>query len=108
MKADDILGLKDRRTRTITVKEWGRDITIQELGLRSGLEAFSANESGGQVVAEAEDVAKIVARSVVDDEGNRIFSDDHIPKLLEKNMKALVFIYQQVLELSASGDAEKN
>ena len=108
MKASDILNLKDRAQKTVHVEQWGMDVTIQELGLTEGLAVMdnaASMEKEGKVTAAQ--IAQVVAWSIVDEDGNRVFSDDDVPELEKKNLKALMFLYQEIGALS-SGDEAKN
>lgn len=109
MNASDILNLNDLQTKVVRVKEWDRDITIKELGLDDGLKMFDlvrdVDESPSMA---AEDIAQVVAWGVVDPETlERVFSDDDVPALARKNMKVLMFLYEEVMSLSGK-DAAKN
>jgi hypothetical protein len=108
VKASDILSVKDRATKTVHVKEWGQDVIIQELGLVEGLAvldmALSEEPDHG---VRAKSIAQVVAWSVIDENGERVFSDDDIPKLEKKSLKALMFLYSEIGELS-NEDARKN
>ena len=109
MKASDILLFDDLKTKTVTVKQWKRDLTLRELGLNDGLKWLAAiQDSEDSNTIDAHDVAMVVARGVIDAEtGERIFSDDDISALAEKSSKALMFLYQEIIALS-SEDAIKN
>jgi len=82
VKASDFLGLDDLRTKTVTVPRWNKAVTIRELGLEEGVklsQMYSATD--GQTVLSAEDIARVVAWGVVDENGERVFSDDDVPAL---------------------------
>lgn len=108
MKASDILGLDDCRTKQVEVPQWGRTLTIREMGLGDGMKFVSMlRESGGSNSIEltGEDIAGVVARGVVDESGERVFSDKDIPALARKNKAALMLLYTEIVGLS--GDTEE-
>ncbi len=110
MKASDILGLNDLKTKVVKVDQWDMDVTIRELDLDQGMQFFGmiSNISDDNPTITAEQVAKIVVWGVVDAEsGKNVFSDSDIPKLVKKNRIPLMFLYQEISALSGD-DAEKN
>lgn len=106
MKASDILGFSDLRTKVVHVDQWDCDLTIRELGLDEGLRLF-AFVSDDKITLSGEDIAHVIAWSVVDDNGERVFSDEDIPALAKKNRDAMIFLYQEIASLSGD-DTEKN
>ena len=110
MNASDILDLNDLQTKVVKVKEWNREVTVQELGLDDGIKMFDLvrNLDDDKVVITAESIAQVVAWGVVDPETNeRVFSDDDVAALAQKSRKALMFLYEKIMALSG-GDAAKN
>ena len=108
MKSSDILGLSDLRTKTVKVKEWDCDLTIRELDLENGVKLFSmVSERDGEFVVDAEQIASVVAWGVIDENGDRLFSDDEIPALMKKARDPLMFLYTEITSISVE-DAEKN
>jgi hypothetical protein len=110
VKAADFLGLDDLRTKTVTVPRWNKAVTIRELGLEEGVklsQMYSAKD--GQTVLSAEDIARVVAWGVVDENGERVFSDDDASALARKNRDPLMFLFREITSLSADfEEAEKN
>ena len=110
MKSEDILKFADLRRGTVEVPEWNTVLTVQELGLEQGLAVYNMMQGmdGGKVTMQAQDIARIVAWSVIDpDTGDAVFSEADVPKLAKKNREALIRIYQAITELSGE-EAEKN
>lgn len=113
MKAADILGLSDLRTETVKVPQWGCDVCIRELNLEEGVKLSQMYgriaKEGGSVTLKAEDVAQVVAWGVVDENGERLFSDDDVPALARKNREALMLLFSRITSLAADAeDAGKN
>jgi len=110
VKASDILGLNDLKTKVVKVDQWDMDVTIRELDLDHGMQLFAmiTNVSDEKPTITAEQVAQIVVWGIVDEEsGKHVFSDSDIPKLVKKNRVPLMFLYQEISSLSGD-DAEKN
>jgi len=109
VKASDILGLNDLATKVVRVEEWDCDLTIRELTLDDGIRLFQmAKDFEDKFVMDSKDIAQVVAWGVIDpDTGERLFSDDDITALTQKNRKPLMFLYEQISSLS-NEDAEKN
>jgi len=109
VKASDILGFDDLRTKVVKVKEWKRELTIRELGLDEGMRmvAMVRDVDGEDPTIGGRDVAQVVAWGVVDDDGERVFSDDDVDVLVRKSSSALMFLYREIIKLS-NQEAVKN
>ena len=110
MKASDILGLDDLKTKVVKVDQWDMDVTICELDLNQGMQLFGmiSEINDDHPTITAEQVAQIVVWGIIDEEsGKHVFSDSDIPKLVKKNRVPLMFLYQEISSLSGD-DAEKN
>jgi hypothetical protein len=110
MKASDILNFMDVKTSEIEVAEWNKTLRIKELGLEEGMslfDKFKGLKEGDQFTLSARDIAQVVAWGVIDEEGNRIFSDDDVPALARKNRNALMTLYTAITAMTGE-DAEKN
>jgi len=89
------------------------DVTIRELTLEEGVQLSRlygrVSKEGDSVTLHAEDVAKVVAWGVVDESGERVFSDDDVPALARKNRDALMLLFREITALAADAeDAEGN
>lgn len=108
MKATDILGLNDLRTKAVEVPHWNQTLTIREMGLDDGVRFASMMRARGDdnsVSLTGEDIAGVVARGVIDEKGERVFKDEDIPALARKSQKALLVLYAEIVGLS--GDIEE-
>ena len=107
MKASDILSFSDLRTKEVEVPQWKQTVRIREMGLDDGVKFVSLmrNAQGDSVTLTGEDIAGVVARGVINEKGERVFSDDDIPALAKKSQKALMLLYGEVIGLS--GDVEE-
>lgn len=97
---DQILGADDLPTKMVHIPEWDGNVNLKSLNgyEREELERLitefktKGKCSGGQAVR-----AVSAALSIVDENGNRVFSDDDIPSLAQKSGSALDRILDEVL-----------
>ena len=106
--SQELLDFNDLRTKEVKVPQWKRTVTIQELGLQESMLAFGSikPDDDGKVTLDHMDIAQIVAFGVIDDAGERVFSDKDVPKLARKNHKALMLLYTSITALSGSVEDE--
>lgn len=85
LSREEILAAKDIKTVEVEVPEWGGAVTVKPLTAaeRDEFEASVADEEGN--VERANFRAKLVARCLVDAEGQRLFTDGDIAALGGKN-----------------------
>lgn len=89
---DQILEASDLKTEVVTVPEWGCDVIVGTMtGLaRDEWEQSLVTRSGGSVsVNTANSRARLVAATVVDDAGNRLFDAADVERLGLKSSAAL-------------------
>lgn len=102
---DDILGSAKIRTADIVAPVWGA-MRIQELGLKAMMAVrgalTEAADGSATMELDAEQIASVVAQVIIDDTGQRVFSDDDIPALTSRPTEAMVYVYQKAIELSGS------
>jgi hypothetical protein len=94
LRAADIFAATDRKTVAIEVQEWGGTVYVQTM---------TADEASGLSDKNApnkEGVARVVVLTAVDENGNRLFSFDDIPKLQQKSFRALLRVQEIALELN--------
>jgi hypothetical protein len=109
VKASDILGFDDLKTKVVNVKWWDCEVTVRELDFEQTMKAtamFKGVDDDNPTVL-ADDLAQVVAWGVVDtDTGERVFSDDDVPALAKKSAKALMFLYSEILAVSTVSQEE--
>ena len=106
---DQILGADDRETKTISVKQWGGDVKISTMTAadRDAFEASMIPEKGKDKTKQLENFrARFVARCVVDDEGNTIFSHKDMVELGRKSASVLSTLFEACRELNGMTDAD--
>lgn len=109
LSRDSILEADDRKTESVDVPEWGGEVLVRAL---SGTERDSYEQSlvqlrkGGDAVPKLDNLrAKLVARTVVDEEGNLLFRREDVNALGQKSAVALERVYNKAIELSGMGDS---
>lgn len=108
---DAILAADDRHRERIEVPEWGGAIYLQDM---SGTErdAFEASmirirRSGDTAQAEPtfDDArAKLLSKCIVDENGERLFSDHEITQLGSKSGRVLGRLYDRAREINGIGE----
>lgn len=93
LSREEILLKNDRPIRIVTVPEWGGEVNIRKLSFADILRIQKA--SGGET---AEALGELVALSVCDDAGHRIFADADIPELSQKNAQVLLRLASEIQE----------
>lgn len=105
---DKLLSVSDLRTKEVEVPSWGAKLTIRELNLQESMDAFSniKPDDDGNVTLGYDDVAKVVAFGVIDEDGERVFTDEDVPVLAKKGKAALMKLYTEITMLSGTVEDE--
>lgn len=111
---DQIIAADDRETREVDVPEWGGTVKIRALSgwERDNYEKSIMKFQGDRAVPDmANATAKLLARCIVDDKGERLFTDKEIGDLGRKSSQVMSRLYDVAAELSgltekAAEDAE--
>ncbi len=100
---EEILQVQDLPVEDVHVPEWGgwvrvRGLTAEE---RDRLEASILEGQGKHTRVKMENVrAKLVAMTVVDEEGNRLFTDEDVAALAKKSATAMQRVFDVAMRLS--------
>lgn len=113
LSREAILGAPDLRTEDVSVPEWGGDVRVRVL---TGTERDTLGKSlmGADGKADMTDYeSKMLALCLVDEAGNRLFSDADVRALAGKSASALRRVYEVAERINAMGagavdTAEKN
>jgi hypothetical protein len=100
---DAILNASDVQQEDIYVPEWGTWVHVRGLSgrERDGFEAEMVDQRGKSRATNLRNIrARLVALSVVDDAGQRMFQHADIDALGEKSARALDRIFGKAMELS--------
>lgn len=100
LSAADVFAAQDSKRVEIDVPEWGGIILVQSLTGEDAATLTGANR--------AEGIARIVALSCVDEQGERLFTVDDIKRLQKKSFRAMVRVQDVVMELNGmTAEVEK-
>ena len=96
LSRDQILGADDLGLVELPVPEWGGSVFLRVMrGVeRDAFEVRMAAEDRANVRA------RMAALSIVDEQGVRLFSDEDIEALGQKNAKALNRVMERAMELN--------
>src|SRR5690242_16498434 len=102
LKRDQILASEDLKTQVVPVPEWGGDVIVRALrGIeRDAYESSFVPEGDKEKFDSTNMRAKLVSRCCVDEQGNRLFSDEDALALGQKNAAALDRIFDVAQALS--------
>lgn len=109
LSRDDILGADDRQIRTVAVPEWGGEVLVRGL---TGAERDRYEESlwvgrgKNRKLNWTNARAKLVAASVVGEDGKPLFTQRDVEALGAKSSAALDRIYSVAQELSGVTDGD--
>ena len=107
---DAILGAQDLPTEDVSVPEWGGTVRVRGLtgSERDAWEASLVQGAGTKharlVLADVR--ARLLARTIVDEEGKHIFGDGDIKALSAKSAMALERVFKVAQRLSGLTDED--
>jgi hypothetical protein len=103
LNRDQILQVKDLKTQQVEVPEWGGAVIVRCL-TGAARDSFEASLVDGKGKSRAEGLvnlrARLVALSVVDEEGNPLFTEADIAALGKKSAAALDRIFEAAQRLN--------
>lgn len=103
LSRDQILGADDLEKKEVDVPEWGGSVYVRALSgkQRNQLEMIALRYSDQNDLSALENYNGLIAAwSIVDENGNRLFTDDEVGLLMEKSASALNTIVEEARELS--------
>jgi hypothetical protein len=106
---DAILKAAVLKTEDVPVPEWGGSVLVRELRgrERDEWEASLAVQRGRQMVPDVANMrAKLVARTVVDADGEPVFTQQDVAALGELSAAALDRVFEAASRLSALNPAD--
>lgn len=103
---DEILNADDFRYTEVSVPEWGGKVRIKSMTAAQRDILSKAIKTKGE--SEAAELALVMC--IVDEEGNRIFKQEHIAGLKKKSVAPIARIMEAIAALSGgkSEDIDKN
>jgi hypothetical protein len=103
---EDILGAKDLITEDVEVSEWGGTVRLKMMtGTERDAYESSIFKQGKANFANIR--AKLLARCLVDDKGNRMFKDIDIEALGAKSSRVLDLLFDRAQKLNGLGIKDK-
>lgn len=106
---EQILATPELLTETVPVPEWGGEVIVKALSgaERDRFEAGCMVQKGKRQELRLENIrARLVALSVVDEQGRRMFSEGDVVALGRKFASALAKIYDAACRLSGITDQD--
>lgn len=103
---EQILSHNDCKTKNIEVPEWGGEVIV------STMSGFSRDQFESAVTGKNGNVntvnirAKLAAATLVDEQGNLLFTEKDIIKLGRKSCAALDRVFEAAQELNKIGDED--
>ena len=105
-----ILEVKDLPFLDVDVPEWGGTVRIQGMKAadRDSFESSIYKTVDGKPVLQHENFrAKLLARCLVDENGERLFSEKEIEELGSKSAKVVQFLFDEAQKLNGTSKEEK-
>jgi len=109
LSRDDILKADDLQKELVPVPEWGGDVWVYGMtgGERDAFEAeVLIQRKGGARIDTRNIRAKMAARCIRNEDGERMFGDGDIKVLAKKSAKALDRIFDAAQRLSGISDED--
>lgn len=106
---EQILQAQDLRTEEVPVPEWGGSVLVRGMtgAERDAFEASIVEMHGKNSQVNMANVrAKLAARTIVDEAGERLFTEKDIEALGKKNATALQRIFEVAQRLSGIGQSD--
>lgn len=105
LSKQNILQVKDSVIERVSVPEWGGEVCLRSITAaeRGFIEAAAATykESKGKDASFARTfTVKILSMALCDEEGKRLFSDDEVSQLAQKNAKVVARLAEVAQRLS--------
>lgn len=103
----EILRADDIRTIEVTVPEWGGSVLLRGLTGRERdlFEESILDQSGKKTKVRLKNArARLIALSMVDEDGNHVFNENEIAVLGEKSSAALDRVYSEAARISGISD----
>lgn len=110
LSRDEILGAHDRKTEDVAVPEWGGTVRVRALSgaerdaYEAGIVQIKGDGSRKFTLANAR--ARLVSLSVVDENGEHLFSEADVAALGAKSATALERVFDVARRLSGLSDED--
>jgi len=104
LSKSQILSAVDHKTEDLEVKEWGGTVRISTMS-GSDRDKWEADTYGGDKPKVDDFRARFVALCLVNEKGERLFTDKEVAQLGAKSVAALDRVYRAAQKLNALGEA---
>ncbi|WP_313274762.1 hypothetical protein [Stenotrophomonas sp.] len=104
LNKSQILAASDRKTEDLEVKEWGGTVRISTMSA-SDRDKWEQDTYGGEKTKTDDFRARFVALCLVDEKGDRLFTDKDVAQLGAKSAAALDRVFRAAQKLNALGEA---
>lgn len=100
LSKEQILSVDDSKTQVVEVPEWGGEVIISTMSgfARDRFEASCIGKGGGMNMQNIR--AKLVAATVVDEQGNLLFNEKDVSALGRKSCAALERVFEAAQRLN--------
>lgn len=106
---DQIISANDIITETISIPEWGGDVSIKVMSgtERDAFESSIFEQKGKDIQRNLNNLrAKLVSKCLIDDKGSRLFSDKEIEIVGKKSAKVLDRLYEVCVRINGIGQKD--
>ncbi len=110
---DEIIDADDIQTEYVDVPEWGGRVKVISLTGEERGKVFAAIRAHGKQIKDEDEAqsifyARVIAASLVDENGNRIAGQSKAMALTKKNAAALNRVYRVCARISGIGQEEED
>jgi hypothetical protein len=100
---EQILAAQDLVTEKVDTPEWGGEVFVRMMTAAEVLAFHAANAAG-----DDNSFARLAAATIVDEAGNRLFTDDEAAKLREKSHVVMTRVVTAALKLNGLANGQKD
>jgi hypothetical protein len=101
LNKEDIFGIEDLTRKEVDMSNWwGGSVYIQSASVD---DVFSLTK-GAKDISELEIQLRLICACVVDENGNKMFSENDIPKLRKKNQNAIKHLAAECYKYNKFGE----
>ena len=106
LTADAIRNARDFKIDCVDVPAWGGSVYVRSIPLRDLKVFYDASGAAAEGTFGPDEMVRVVAICLCDESGVRLFSDDQVSELAEKDPDAIRVVFDaavKIIGLSRSG-----